>query len=117
MPKFYNTSRGPVSFVTASGQVAAVGSKKWLELSEVESSSNSLIQLLQRGILVRAINDSASAPVPLPTKEPVKAALEQPPAAPVSSSPPPVYKSRAQRRAEAAAKQQADSSDKTSQDQ
>lgn len=117
MPKFFNTSRGPVSFVTASGQVAAVGPKKWLELPSGEASSNSLIQLLQRGILVRAIDESVVTPVPAPVAESAQEAKKLDAPAPVSSSSPPVFKTRAQRRAEAAAKQQATSDDKTSQDQ
>lgn len=91
MPKFYNTSRGPVSFVTASGKVASVGPKKWLDVSEAETSSDSLVQLVQRGILVLGASEPAlaapipAAPAPISVKPPPPP--EKPKVEPVAEKP------------------------------
>lgn len=82
MPKVYNTTRGPVSFVTASGQVASVAPKTWCDITDEEAGSPSLIQHMARGSIVLK-EDEVPAP-PAPVEPPVEVVV-----APVVEAPAP----------------------------
>lgn len=89
MSKLFNTSRGPVSFVMASGKVASVAPKKWLEIAAHEMASDSLVQLLRRGTLVvgeEAVEETpAPVAAPAPAPEPAPVVVAEP--APVEPAP------------------------------
>jgi hypothetical protein len=110
MPKFFNTSRGPVSFITTSGKVASAAPKTWIQLDSREATSDSLLQLVRRGILVRAAEEDTSNPpqahapvtkkpvseAPVPQAQTISTPLVTEPVAPQTESILPVYTTTAE---------------------
>lgn len=80
MRKFYNASRGPVSFMSSDGQVLVVAPKKWIELEDSAGVSESLLSLINQKKLIPSKAKSAPAidPVPVPAPSPAEKPIDPP---------------------------------------
>jgi hypothetical protein len=82
MGDYYNKTRGPLSVTFNNGAAAAIPPKSWLTISAANEGSNSIQQLLAKGLLIRskmvpdpvpAVVAVVAAPVVGPSKVPVPA--------------------------------------------